>query len=62
MRPASWPSEGGSYRATRLVPRGRLVVIPRKPHTLNYNAPCEVVSVVLPFLAERLQEPVPHLA
>lgn len=35
----------------RLLPRGRLVVIPGAPHAVNYSAPEALVRVVRPFLA-----------
>lgn len=34
----------------RLLPRGRLVVIPGVAHTINYTAPEEFVNVMRPFL------------
>jgi 2-hydroxy-6-oxonona-2,4-dienedioate hydrolase len=45
--PQCWAEE-----ATRLLPRGRLVVVPGVPHTMNYSAPLELVRVIRPFLAE----------
>ena len=45
--PQRWAEE-----VTRLLPRGRLVVIPGAAHTVNYNAPLELVRVVQPFLDE----------
>ena len=45
--PQRWAEE-----AARLLPLGRLVVIPGAAHTLNYNAPLEVARVVHPFLTE----------
>ncbi len=44
--PQRWAEE-----ATRLLPEGRLAVIPGMPHTLIYNAPLELARVVLPFLS-----------
>ncbi len=41
--------------ATRLLTRGRLVVIPGAAHTVNYDAPLELVRVVRPFLGENRQ-------
>jgi pimeloyl-ACP methyl ester carboxylesterase len=35
---------------TRLLPSGRLVVIPGAPHTLNYSTPQAFVRVLRPFL------------
>lgn len=46
--PQRWAEE-----ATRLLPMGRLVVIPGWGHTLNYSAPLELVRVVRPFLYKR---------
>lgn len=43
--PQRWAEE-----ATRLLPEGRLVVIPGAPHTLVYDAPLELARVVRPFL------------
>ncbi len=45
--PQRWAEE-----ATRLLPEGRLVVIPGAPHTLVYDAPLELARVVRPFLGE----------
>jgi len=45
--PQQWAEE-----ATRLLPRGRLVVIPGAAHTVNYDAPRELASVILRFLGE----------
>ena len=45
--PQRWAEE-----AARLLPEGRLVVIPGMPHTLVYDAPRELASVILPFLSE----------
>jgi len=44
--PQRWAEE-----ATRLLPRGRLAVIPGAPHTVVYDAPQELARVVLPFLS-----------
>ncbi len=46
--PQDW-AEG----VARLLPNGRLVVIPGAPHIVNFNAPNLLAQVVLPFLAER---------
>jgi pimeloyl-ACP methyl ester carboxylesterase len=46
--PQRWAEE-----ATRLLPDGRLVVIPGMPHTLVYDAPRQLARVVLPFLEAR---------
>jgi 2-hydroxy-6-oxonona-2,4-dienedioate hydrolase len=43
--PRRWAEE-----ATRLLPDGRLVVIPGAAHTVNYNAAEELVRVLRPFL------------
>ncbi|MDP9485106.1 MAG: alpha/beta hydrolase [Actinomycetota bacterium] len=45
--PQRWAEE-----AARLLPEGRLVVIPGAPHTLVYDAPLELARVVRPFLGE----------
>ena len=44
--------QGWAEEATRLLPMGRLVVIPRAPHTVVYSAPLELSRVVLPFLSD----------
>jgi pimeloyl-ACP methyl ester carboxylesterase len=41
-------------QVTDLLPHGRLVVIPRAPHALNYNAPRQVAQLVRAFLDEPL--------
>jgi pimeloyl-ACP methyl ester carboxylesterase len=43
-------------KATGLLPHGRLVVIPGAAHTVNYDAPLELVRVVQPFLQEDRQD------
>jgi 2-hydroxy-6-oxonona-2,4-dienedioate hydrolase len=43
--PHRWAEE-----VCRLLPRGRLVVIPGAAHTVNYNAPLELARVVRGFL------------
>ena len=50
--PQAWAEE-----VARLLPAGRLVVLPGAAHTLNYNSPGEVVRVLRPFLAEHGQCP-----
>ena len=35
---------------TRLLPHGRVVVLPRCGHTINYTSPAEFVGVMRPFL------------
>jgi pimeloyl-ACP methyl ester carboxylesterase len=37
-------------RAARLLPDGDLVEIPRAAHTVNYNAPDEVATIVETFI------------
>jgi 2-hydroxy-6-oxonona-2,4-dienedioate hydrolase len=37
---------------TRLLPQGRLVVVPRAAHDLNYNSPVELLKLIRPFLDE----------
>ncbi len=44
--PQRWAEE-----AARLLPMGRLVVVPGAPHTLVYDAPLELARVVRPFLS-----------
>ena len=43
-------SQRWAEEVTRLLPTGRLVVIPGAPHTLNYSTPREFVRVLRPFL------------
>ncbi|MDP9312755.1 MAG: alpha/beta hydrolase [Chloroflexota bacterium] len=43
--PQRWAEE-----ATRLLPNGKLVVIPGATHTINYAAPLEFVRVLRPFI------------
>jgi hypothetical protein len=42
-------SQAWVEEVTRLLPGGRLVVVPGA-HTINYSAPRELVRVVRPFL------------
>jgi 2-hydroxy-6-oxonona-2,4-dienedioate hydrolase len=44
--PQRWAEE-----ATRLLPMGRLAVIPGAPHTVVYDAPLDLARVVRPFLS-----------
>lgn len=44
--PQDWAEE-----VTRLLPQGRLVVVPGAPHALNYSRPADLVRVVYPFLS-----------
>lgn len=46
--------EAWSEEVAALLPRGRLVVVPGAGHTVNYNAPLELVRVVRPFLQQLL--------
>ncbi len=39
-------------RAARLLPEGRLVVVPGASHTMNYAAPSELARVVRSFIGE----------
>lgn len=48
-------SQRWAVEATGLLPRGRLVVIPGAPHTINYNAPWRVAQLIRAFLAERCE-------
>jgi 2-hydroxy-6-oxonona-2,4-dienedioate hydrolase len=43
--PQAWAAE-----VARLLPKGRLVVIPGAPHALNYSRSRDLVRVVAPFL------------
>ncbi|HEY2994336.1 MAG TPA: alpha/beta hydrolase [Methylomirabilota bacterium] len=45
--PQRWAEE-----ATRLLPRGRLVVVPGAAHTMCFTSPDQLASIVRPFLAE----------
>ena len=45
--PQRWAEE-----AARLLPMGRLVVIPGAAHTANYSAPMELAHVTRAFLSE----------
>jgi len=45
--PRWWAEE-----VARLLPRGRLVVVPGAPHTMNYSRPVELARLTLDFLAE----------
>ena len=45
--PQRWAEE-----ATRLLPQGRLAVVPGAFHTVNFSSPLELVRVMVPFLAE----------
>ncbi|MDQ3880940.1 MAG: alpha/beta hydrolase, partial [Chloroflexota bacterium] len=56
--PQAWAEE-----VARLLPRGRLVVIPGAAHAVNHDAPAALARVVLPFLTERhrnIPEQAPH--
>jgi pimeloyl-ACP methyl ester carboxylesterase len=52
--PRQWAEE-----AARLVPNGRLVVIERAAHTINYSQPACLAGVVLPFLTDDDPDHVP---
>ncbi|MBA2449365.1 MAG: alpha/beta hydrolase [Chloroflexi bacterium] len=43
--PQSWAEQ-----AARLLPRGRLIVVPEAAHTVNFNAAEELVRLMRPFL------------
>ena len=45
-------SQSWAEEVTRLLPRGRLALVPGGSHTLNYSFPSELAAVVLAFLAE----------
>jgi 2-hydroxy-6-oxonona-2,4-dienedioate hydrolase len=50
--PQRWCEE-----AVRLLPQGRLVVIPGAGHTVNYNSPVELARLVREFAGVRDQQP-----
>jgi len=52
VAPQRWAEE-----AARLLPCGRLVVIPGAPHGANYSAPDELARLVRAFLAEPAARP-----
>jgi pimeloyl-ACP methyl ester carboxylesterase len=43
-------SQRWAEEAVRLLPHGRLAVIPGVPHTINYNSPDEVARLIRSFL------------
>lgn len=43
-------SQKWAEEVTRLLPKGKLVVIPGKGHTVNYNAPEQLVKVTRQFI------------
>ena len=43
-------SQRWTEEVTRLLPLGRLVIIPGAAHTVNYSKPAELVRVIRPFL------------
>lgn len=45
-------SQRWAEEATRLLPDGRLVIIPNAAHTLNYQKPAELTEAVRSFLSE----------
>lgn len=47
--PQRWAEE-----ATRLLPQGRLIVVPGAYHTVNFSSPLELVRVLRPFFDEHL--------
>ncbi|MDP8904984.1 MAG: alpha/beta hydrolase [Chloroflexota bacterium] len=46
-------SQEWAEEVTRLLPRGRLVVLEGQPHALNFTSPALFADVVLEFLAEQ---------
>lgn len=48
--PQRWARE-----AARMLPQGKLVVIPRAAHDVNYNSPVKLTRVVRAFMNEELQ-------
>lgn len=48
IAPQRWVEEMAA-----LLPRGRLVVVPRAGHAMNFHAPAALTRVVTPFLADR---------
>ncbi len=47
IAPQRWCEE-----LVRLLPDGRLAVIPRTPHATNYDAPRALTSLVLAFMSD----------
>jgi len=45
--PRQWAEE-----VTRLLPDGRLAVVPDAPHSINYTCPAELAALVVPFVQE----------
>lgn len=45
-------SEPWTERVYRLLPRGRLAVVPRAAHAFHWSAPREVADLLIPFLDE----------
>ena len=41
--------QGWAEEVAKLLPRGRLFVVPDAPHAVNYSAPAALVRVVWPF-------------
>lgn len=48
--PQAW-----AERATEMLPRGRLIILPGVPHTANLEAPLELLRVTLPFFNSQTQ-------
>ena len=46
ISPRGWAEE-----VARLLPGGRLVVLPHAAHAANYSAPAELARAIRPFLA-----------
>jgi 2-hydroxy-6-oxonona-2,4-dienedioate hydrolase len=47
--PQRWAVE-----ATRLLPQGRLIVIPRAAHDVNYNHPVQLAQAIRTLLGESI--------
>jgi len=45
-------SEPWTERVCRLLPHGRLAVVPRAAHAVQWSAPRELVDLLIPFLDE----------
>ena len=45
-------SEPWTEKVCRLLPQGRLAVLPRAAHALQWSHPCELADLLIPFLDE----------
>lgn len=46
-------TQAWAEEVTRLLPQGRLEVVPGATHTMTFKYPRELADVVLPFVLER---------